>query len=159
MFRYRLLLLLLVTLFTPPGSEPDAAQLETPSRVKSAYIFKFIRYFNWQNEGELREFKLGVVGQDELLLIEMRKVAKRIKVKNIPLVVLPVNNISEMAQFQLLFITTKAAPLLSQIAMIPFGKGLKRGMLYLFIKANEFSTKKDVRSRIKSLFNLTATFP
>ncbi|MDD4923119.1 MAG: hypothetical protein PHS30_11690, partial [Bacteroidales bacterium] len=64
---------------------PVAAQQIERKVAISAYIYNFAKNIEWKNEAGIREYHFLIIGQDESLIEEMKKLSKEKKLKDKPI--------------------------------------------------------------------------
>ncbi|MFT4928764.1 MAG: signal transduction histidine kinase [Phenylobacterium sp.] len=76
-------LLLLSVLSLSIGSLPAFADTQTASEyeIKSAYIYRFANYIRWPEDYNIKNYRIGFLGKDDLLYQEMEKVAEIMKAR------------------------------------------------------------------------------
>jgi chemotaxis family two-component system sensor kinase Cph1 len=80
------------------------------------YIYNISEYITWSNLGENKEFTIGVYGEDgKALITEFEKVAQKKRIKQLPVEVVIINNVSEIKGIQILYIHERSDVQLSTV--------------------------------------------
>ncbi|MDD4922728.1 MAG: YfiR/HmsC family protein [Bacteroidales bacterium] len=81
-----------------------AQQIERKVAI-SAYIYNFAKNIEWKNEAGIKEYHFLIIGQDESLIEEMKKLSKEKKLKDKPIVISSSATLKDIANVQLIFLT------------------------------------------------------
>jgi len=109
----RIFFFCLFLLVTSVGlSAPDAYD---ESKVKSAYIFNFIKYVTWPNEADLTTFDIGYYGENKVYYQSLLKMQGK-QIRSFKLKIRKVSSLSRNLAVQLLIIDENKSSSLSGIA-------------------------------------------
>ena len=78
------------------------AQL-TESMIKSNLAINMIKYVEWEDEGSITKYTLGVLGKDEIVE-DFKKVARKTKIKGKDLEVVQFKRINDIKEIHVLFV-------------------------------------------------------
>ncbi|MDD4922407.1 MAG: YfiR/HmsC family protein [Bacteroidales bacterium] len=81
-----------------------AQQIERKVAI-SAYIYNFAKNIEWKNEAGIKEYHFLIIGQDESIIEEMKKLSKEKKLKDKPIVISSSATLKDIANVQLIFLT------------------------------------------------------
>lgn len=88
--------------FSQTGLEANTS-IRNKQRVN--YIYNITEYITWSKLEELSAFRIGIFGEEEESLIEeFNKVAEKKKIKNLPVEVVNIKEISEIKNVQIVYI-------------------------------------------------------
>jgi PAS domain S-box-containing protein len=75
------------------------------STLKAVMTFQFSEHIVWENEQSIKTFTIGVYGENDVLLDELRQIALKNKIKGKKVEVVKISNLSELRQINLLYVT------------------------------------------------------
>jgi serine phosphatase RsbU (regulator of sigma subunit) len=97
------IILLLFTLFFCEY-EYSYAAVDKDSKIKAAWIFKFAHTIEWKNPKELVDFRIGILGANENVINELKRITNRKKEGKFFIKVVVFNSIAEVSQTEILFV-------------------------------------------------------
>lgn len=103
---------------------PSFAIGETPhstESVKAAYIYNFLKYIEWPNEGSLEAIRIGFIGSDSEYLDEVLKIQNK-TIRGKQLVVHAIKNPQDIQRFQVIVAARNTGPEIKEISRKLFGK-------------------------------------
>ena len=80
------------------------------AHFRAVFLYSFTRYFKWTNIGQLTEFRFGVVGADSALMGELKLLAERKKVSDLPIKIISFNTPGEVSQTEVLLVDMAQFP-------------------------------------------------
>jgi PAS domain S-box-containing protein len=113
-FRYNVLYLILVFVLSISTSQSIKAQASY-SKLKSAFVLKFADNITWNNESEIKTFKIGFFGDDTETFNELRLASKNRTIRNKPIEVLEIKRTSNINDLQLLYVSASEVYRINQI--------------------------------------------
>ena len=105
-------LISLTLLFIAP--QPGHSAELSPQQIKTAYIYNFIKYIRWPNEGDKQSLKLAYYGDDKVLLNVLKTLEKQ-SIRSLSIEVIPTRNINNLSNIDIVLVTKKFEPQLSVI--------------------------------------------
>lgn len=104
-FRKRLLGVLLAMLQTWCfGQKTTEDYAVSKNMLKTALIFHFTKHIHWDNVQQLKEFRIGVLGEHQDLIKELSVLQKEHKVNNLPIAIVQFNNVDEIGHTEILYV-------------------------------------------------------
>ena len=97
------------------GSASSASQTYDASKVKSAYVFNFIRYVKWPNEGAITNLNIGFYGDDEAYYQSLLKMQGK-QLRHFKLNVKKIRSLEKYRGLQVLIVGEDKSYSLSSIA-------------------------------------------
>jgi len=82
---YFLVKLFLLLFIFVTHAKPAYSQQHTEVQLKSAYMYNFFSYVEWQNQNKINEYVIGFIGNEPEMFTELTYLAKTKKVKGIPI--------------------------------------------------------------------------
>ncbi len=80
------------------------AAIDRDSKIKAAWIFKFSHAIEWKNPKELTDFRIGILGANENVINELKRITNRKKEGKFFIKVVVFNSIAELSQTEVLFV-------------------------------------------------------
>jgi serine phosphatase RsbU (regulator of sigma subunit) len=131
-------LIILFFFFTIIPSFSQTAEKKAIGEKKALFIYNFSKYIEWPNIKKLKEFKIGVMGDDYNYIFNgLEKIASEKNVKDIPLKIVRVNFDTKLDELQVLYFDdaekypikdiqkkTKKAPVLLVSEHYPYGQSM-----------------------------------
>ena len=74
------------------------------AKIKSIFIYNFTRYFTWKNLDKVREFKIGVLGEDSLMKKELKRMVALKSFGNLPMRIISFSSIEEIKPTEMLYV-------------------------------------------------------
>jgi len=90
----------------------------------SAYIYNFANNIQWQNEDNIKQFHILIIGQDNTIINEMNKMSAKKKIRNKPIFISSSPTYSEIENVQIIFVTKGNEGELLKIFNIIEGKNI-----------------------------------
>ena len=104
------------------NTEVVSAQLQLSSiEIKAAYVFNFIQYVRWKNEGNFAEFRVGFYGDEQTYWKALKSMDGR-KVRKKTIRVIRFSSLTDISRLQLLVIGESESNNLSTIRKEILGK-------------------------------------
>ncbi|WP_299885991.1 YfiR/HmsC family protein [uncultured Lacinutrix sp.] len=103
---YKFLILCLWIAFTciPRIGQSQNTSNEQVKRLQRAiFIFNFAEQVTWQNQNNITDFKIGVLGQDRTF-IDLKSLSQKRKIKNKQVTIVCFNSVKDVANVQLLYV-------------------------------------------------------
>lgn len=82
-------------------------QSYSPSEIKTAYIFNFIKLITWPDENSISQYNVAILSSDTALIVEMIKNANIKKVKNKEIEIHKISNLENISDFQAIYISNE----------------------------------------------------
>ncbi|HEY9082123.1 MAG TPA: YfiR/HmsC family protein [Vicingaceae bacterium] len=131
-----LIILFFLSSLTPSFSQ--TAEKKAIGEKKALFIYNFSKYIEWPNINKLKEFKIGVMGDDYNYIFNgLEKIASEKNVKDIPLKIVRVNYDTKLDELQVLYFDdaekypikdiykkVKKAPVLLVSEHYPYGQSM-----------------------------------
>jgi|GEM_PF-3645391 len=115
-------ILAILICFLLPSVNSHAQQLERKVAL-SAYIYNFAKNILWQNEDAIKEFHFLVVGQDDGVVQEMKKLSSR-KLRNKSIKVLSASRLKDFSNVNLIFLLNGKDEELARVFDLVEGKNI-----------------------------------
>jgi len=109
--------LLMLLCFFLCSSIPSFAQQSGSEQIKAAYIYKFIKHVNWQNEKEKTQFIIGVYG-DDAFANQLNKLFSKRLIKNKTIDVIVIEKVEDGKKVDLFFSAANRNAEIANIASI-----------------------------------------
>ncbi len=131
-------LIILFLFSTSLASYSQTAEKKAIGEKKALFIYNFSKYIEWPNIKKLKEFKIGVMGDDYNYIFNgLEKIAAEKNVNDIPLKIVRVNFDTKLDELQVLYFDdaekyhikdiqkkTKKAPVLLVSEHYPYGQSM-----------------------------------
>ncbi len=106
------------------GRGAVAAEIQaTESDIKAAFTFNFIKYVTWPDDDDIEEFRVGVVGAEELLE-PLRKISSSRQAKGKPIRIIEVADIDDLDRCHVLFVGERDPRSLEELLASIGGKAI-----------------------------------
>lgn len=100
-------LLLIGLIFISSFLQAQNTNNEQIKRLQRAiYIFNFAQQVNWENQNNLKEFKIGVLGNDRTV-IDLNALSQKRKILNKPVKIVNFNTVKEIENIQILYVNNR----------------------------------------------------
>ncbi|MCF6366761.1 MAG: YfiR/HmsC family protein [Bacteroidales bacterium] len=76
------------------------AQVYSDSEIKSGFIYQFGLNIRWENENNIKKFKIAVYGNDNSILPYLEQLSQTKTLKNKPIEILQINNIRALLKYK-----------------------------------------------------------
>lgn len=96
-------------------------QQVTDDQIKTGYIFNFLKYIQWENEGKIDTFKIAVYGEDYALINTLKSI-ERLQAKGKPVRVITFRSIGDIEYSHVLLITNDRISFVSDIFTLIKGR-------------------------------------
>lgn len=107
---------LLTLLLAMAINTPALAQGPTKHQITASYLYNFAKNIEWPNESAMSSFDIGLYGtENPLLFTELRTMATRMKLRNLPITVNQVSTVKSLAKFHLIYIEQPNSKAISDI--------------------------------------------
>ena len=70
---------------------------------RAIYVFNFAEQVTWQNQENITDFKIGVLGLDRTF-IDLKSLSQKRKIKNKTVTIIRFNSVKDVANIQLLYV-------------------------------------------------------
>jgi signal transduction histidine kinase/CheY-like chemotaxis protein len=74
-------------------------------KLKSAFILRFADNITWQNESEIKTFRIGLFGNDTQTFDALESAAKERTIRNKPIEIIEIRRINDVNNLQLLYVS------------------------------------------------------
>ncbi len=121
------------------------AQGLNKQKITVSYLYNFAKNIEWPNQATMSSFDIGVYGaNDPVLMSELNVLHNNIKLRNLPIRVRQVQNVTELAKYNLVYVANAGLKSISDVADVLEGKPV-------LLVTEEFNNKQLV------MINLLAT--
>ena len=115
-------LLLIIVLWCSAGCV-IAQDGEQEANLKAAFIYNFTKYIDWGNYNDNYQFVIGVLGEESAVIPALKEIARTRTINNKRIAIRIIDNLSDMRDCDIVFITKKSPfPLSSVLSRV--GKGV-----------------------------------
>ncbi|MBN4062255.1 MAG: hypothetical protein COA57_13500 [Flavobacteriales bacterium] len=97
------------------GQNDSISRAYADARMKSLFIYGFTKYIEWPNQEKLKDFKIGVLGNDVAIFAELEKMAATRTVQGKPFVIKTFQQITNVTDVQILYVHRKTGFDINQI--------------------------------------------
>ncbi len=80
------------------------------AKIKAYFIYNFTKLFEWNSVNKSSEFRIGLLGDNKSLKLELEKVALVKKVMNLPIKIILFNSIDEITYTEMLYVDFEKFP-------------------------------------------------
>lgn len=116
-------LLLIIVLWCSAGCV-IAQDGEQEANLKAAFIYNFTKYIDWGSYNDNYQFVIGIVGEGSPVIPALKEIAKTSMINNKRIAIRIIDNLSDMRDCDIVFITKKSPFPLSSIL-----KRVRKGVL------------------------------
>lgn len=109
----RLVFLLLISIFLVPSG---VSQQLSETQIMGAYIYNFIRYIEWPNEGDIEEIVIGIYGDNDPLFEELSSAIDGSTIRNRIIRIVKTENLLSAGDSSLLVIPESESSNVDEIA-------------------------------------------
>ena len=74
------------------------------SRLKAVFIYNFSRYFEWPNQAQLTEFRIGIISKEAGLKEYLNEIATKKKVGNLPIRIIELSSDKNLPELEMLYV-------------------------------------------------------
>ena len=121
------------------------AQGLNKQKITVSYLYNFAKNIEWPNQATMSSFDIGVYGaNDPVLMSELNVLHNNIKLRNLPIRVRQVQNVNELAKYNLVYVANAGLKNIINVADVLEGKPV-------LLVTEEFNNKQLV------MINLLAT--
>ena len=80
------------------------------AKIRAIYIYNFTKYFEWPTLNKSSEFRIGIIADNQDLIMELEKMASLKKVGGLPIKIIPFLKTSDLTEIEMLYVDTKYNP-------------------------------------------------
>jgi serine phosphatase RsbU (regulator of sigma subunit) len=104
------LLVILVSQILFLKAQNNNQDRERDAHFRTVFLYSFTRFFKWTNLDQLSEFRFGLVGADSAVVSELKQLALKKKVQNLPITIVSFNSPESITQVEVLLIDMAKFP-------------------------------------------------
>jgi signal transduction histidine kinase/CheY-like chemotaxis protein/flagellin-like hook-associated protein FlgL len=104
-------------------TNPVWAQGLNKEKITASYLYNFAKNIGWPNQSSMTSFSIAIYGNtNPALMSELAVMQERIKLGNLPIRVDQVNNLAQLARYNMVFIEQASAKTIADIYDVLEGK-------------------------------------
>lgn len=138
-------------------------------KYQAAYMYNFFSFIEWSSEYRNGNFNIGVLGNNDAIILELQSVAKSKKVISQEIMVLPFNSVDDITKCHVLFVPTSQSAHIEQalgeigsnstLLITSSANGISKGAAINFIIKNgklnfELKSSNATKQNVKISSNL-----
>ncbi len=113
----KIILVVIFLSFTLASENIYAQAVASKNAIKAEMTVRFLNYVFWENEKNIDAFKIAFYGNEPAYFQHLKKSISNRKVRDKPLILVPIRKIEDMAEFHMLVVASNSNQPFSDIAL------------------------------------------